>query len=86
MEHHGNPDDLNPGLTQLQPATYLRRGLVGAATTITLLQLWLADPALWFNQAENKFRINRVTSEVRKYGHLLEPLPQQAMADIHSIL
>ncbi|KAH6939838.1 hypothetical protein HPB50_021883 [Hyalomma asiaticum] len=49
---------------QLQPARYLLQ--VRAATTIMLLQLWLANPALWFIQAENKFRIHRVTSEVHR--------------------
>lgn len=82
-----------PLLLPLQPDRYLLRvpiravaPVTGATATVTLLQLWLADPSLWFVQAENKFRSHRVTSEVRKSELLLEALPLQAMAEIHDIL
>ncbi|XP_075744318.1 uncharacterized protein LOC142803097 [Rhipicephalus microplus] len=53
---------------------------------MTLPQLWLADPSLWFIQVENKFRIHRIASEVRKHELLDEALPPQAMAEIRDIL
>ncbi|XP_075750776.1 uncharacterized protein LOC142817602 [Rhipicephalus microplus] len=53
---------------------------------MTLPQLWLADPSLWLIEIENKFRVHRITSEVRKHELLVEALPPQAMGEIRDIL
>lgn len=86
MEQRENLDGLNHGTADTAPGQVPAAGVVGGTTTITLPQLWLADPSLWFIQVENKFRIHRVTSEVRKHELLVEALPPQALAEIRDIL
>lgn len=86
MEQREHLDGLSPGTAATAPGHVPSSGVVGGTTTITLPQLWLADPSLWFIQVENKFRIHRITSEVRKHELLVEALPPQAMAEIRDIL
>lgn len=86
MEQREHLDSLSPGTAATAPGHVPSSGVVGGTTTMTLPQLWLADPSLWFIQVENKFRIHRITSEVRKHELLVEALPPQAMAEIRDIL
>ncbi|KAH6939808.1 hypothetical protein HPB50_021747 [Hyalomma asiaticum] len=80
MEQREHLDDLSPGTAVTAPGHVPSSGVVGGTNTITLPMLWLTDPSLWFIQVENKFRIHRITSEVRKHELLIEALPPQAMA------
>ncbi|KAH6942858.1 hypothetical protein HPB50_011313 [Hyalomma asiaticum] len=85
MEHRNNPGDLNQGPRPTATGQIPSPGVVGDATTITIPQLWLADPALWFMQAENKARLHRLASEVHKHELLLDAL-HQAMAEVSDVL
>ncbi|KAH6942547.1 hypothetical protein HPB50_007848 [Hyalomma asiaticum] len=86
MEQREHLDDLSPGTAVTAPGHVPSSGPVGGTNTITLPMLWLTDPSLWFTEVENKFRIYRITSEVRKRQLLIEALPPQAMAEIRDIL
>ncbi|KAH6947534.1 hypothetical protein HPB50_019679 [Hyalomma asiaticum] len=86
MEQRENLDDLSPGTAATAPGHVPSSGVVGGTNTITLPTLWVTDPSLWFIQVENKFRIHRITTEVRKHELLVEALPPQAIAEIRDIL
>ncbi|KAH6945008.1 hypothetical protein HPB50_006729 [Hyalomma asiaticum] len=86
MEQCEHLDDISPGTALTAPGHVTSLCVVGGTITITLPTLWLADPFLWSIQVENKFRIHRITSEVRKHELLVEALPPQAMAAIRDIL
>ncbi|KAH6920112.1 hypothetical protein HPB50_028900 [Hyalomma asiaticum] len=86
MEQRENLDDLSPSTAATEPGHVPSSGVVGGTNTITLPTLWLTDPSSWFIQVENKFRIHRITSEVRKHELLIEALPPQAMAELRDIL
>lgn len=45
------------------------------AITIKLPQFWPQSPEVWFVTAEAQFNLHRITSESRKYTHLLTALP-----------
>ncbi|KAG0443459.1 hypothetical protein HPB47_014891 [Ixodes persulcatus] len=47
---------------------------------------WAEDPALWFVQVENKFRLHRITSQIRQYELLIDALPPQAATEVRDIL
>ncbi|KAG0436738.1 hypothetical protein HPB47_017786 [Ixodes persulcatus] len=47
---------------------------------------WAEDPALWFVQVENKFRLHRITSQIRQYELLINALPPQATTEVRDIL
>ncbi|KAH6924291.1 hypothetical protein HPB50_014641 [Hyalomma asiaticum] len=81
-----NFDDLSPGTAATAPGHVPSPGVVGGTNTITLPMLWLTNRSLRFIQVENKFRIQRIMSEVRKHELLVEALPPQAMAEIRDIL
>ncbi|KAH7974791.1 hypothetical protein HPB49_019457 [Dermacentor silvarum] len=59
---------------------------IEATASITLLQLWILDSALWFTHAKNKLNMSRISSEFRKYQLFLEALPPEAMGEVHDIL
>ncbi|KAH6933104.1 hypothetical protein HPB50_012100 [Hyalomma asiaticum] len=86
MEQREHLDDLSPGTAVIAPGHVPSSSVVGGTNTITLPTLRLTDPSLWFIQVENKFRIHRNTSEVRKHELLVEALPPQSMAEIRDIL
>lgn len=41
-------------------------------------------PEIWFIQAEHIFALNRITSEMSKYRHLVAVLPQEALEELLS--
>ncbi|XP_075723800.1 uncharacterized protein LOC142765880 [Rhipicephalus microplus] len=85
MEQREHLDSLSPGTAATTPGHVPPSGVVTGTATMTLPQLWLADPSLWFIQDENEFRIHRITSDVRKHELLVKALPPQALAEIRDI-
>ncbi|CAN8013061.1 unnamed protein product [Ixodes pacificus] len=59
---------------------------IGATAVLTLPKFWAEDPALWFVQVENKFRLHRITSQIRQYELLIDALPPQAATEVRDIL
>lgn len=59
---------------------------IGATAVLTLPKFWAEDPALWFVQVENKFRLHRITSQARQYEFLIDALPPQAATEVRDIL
>ena len=46
-----------------------------APTSVKLSPFWAESPLLWFVQAEAQFTINRISSDVNKYFHIVSALP-----------
>ncbi|CAN7938888.1 unnamed protein product, partial [Ixodes hexagonus] len=59
---------------------------IGATAVLTLPKFWAEDPTLWFVQVENKFRLHRITSQIRQYEFLIDALPPQAATEVRDIL
>ncbi|XP_075726354.1 uncharacterized protein LOC142768282 [Rhipicephalus microplus] len=86
MEQREHPASLSPGTAATAPGHVPSLGVVGGTATRTIPQLCLSNSSLWFIQVENKVRIHRITSEVRKRELLVEALPPQAISEICDIL
>ncbi|KAH7974029.1 hypothetical protein HPB49_008576 [Dermacentor silvarum] len=86
MDQGGITDARNSVRTTSKTNSGRSASVIGATPNITLPQLWSADAALWFIQAENKFRMSSITSEVRKYELFLKSLPPRAIVEARDIL
>lgn len=47
---------------------------------------WLNMPEIWFIQAEQIFALNRITSDMSKYRHVVAVLPQEVMGNVIDLL
>lgn len=47
---------------------------------------WSAMPEVWFIQVEQIFCLNRITSDISKYRHVVAVLPQEAMSNVIDLL
>lgn len=59
---------------------------VASSTFHKLPVFWSNMPDVWFIQVEQIFSINRITSDVSKYRHVVAVLPQEAMGNVVDLL
>lgn len=64
----------------------IREGSVASSTFHKLPVFWSNVPEVWFIQVEQIFNLNRITSDVSKYRHVVAVLPQEAMGNVIDIL
>jgi len=53
---------------------------------IKLPDFWVADPDMWFFQAEASFRNARITSSRTRFDHVVMRLPEQVSISLRSLL
>ena len=59
---------------------------VAAVLTVKLPTFWVAEPELWFAQAEAAFRRSGVTVSSTKYDHVLMKLPENILVAVRDIV
>lgn len=80
MSTDGDGDSTPAG--QQQP----EQGNIASSTFHKLPVFWSNMPDVWFIQAEQIFAINRITTDVSKYRHVVAVLPQETMGNVVDLL
>ncbi|XP_077492083.1 uncharacterized protein LOC144102796 [Amblyomma americanum] len=63
----------------------------GPSTAVSALSLRLpqfspADPQLWLAQVNSQFTIGRITTQARKFHHVVASLPPEIAAEVRDLL
>jgi hypothetical protein len=60
--------------------------IFASAPILKLPPFWTQAPEAWFIQAEAQFRISRVTSDEKKFSHVVASLPQEIILKVLDVI
>jgi hypothetical protein len=70
---------LNPAAAAYQPATSVSH------VAVKLPDFYMADPEMWFTQADSMFRRARITESLTKYDYALQKLPCEVLTSVREL-
>ena len=59
---------------------------VAAVVVVKLPAFWVAEPLMWFAQAEAAFRRGNITVSSTKYDHILMKLPESVLVSVRDVI
>ena len=70
---------LNPAAAAYQPAASVSH------VAVKLPDFYMADPEMWFTQADSMFRRARITESLTKYDYALQKLPCEVLTSVREL-